>query len=242
MQKNSFIRIFSFVLLTLVLLGCDKNENQSISKSKASQQMNNNMLSDLSSDDLGDFKWLNKPISFEIESGSIKVLAGKETDFFNNPEDETITSTAPFLYKVVEGNFVATALVRPDFSSLWNAAALMVHIDNSSWIKFAFENSDATGKSIVSVVTKNVSDDANGAILNDEDQIWLKLIRKENVYSMLWSIDGKDYKMTRLSAMPYVDSVKIGIEVQSPVGESATHFIDYFEVVKTTVKDLRQGK
>ena len=202
----------------------------------------NNMLANISVENLETFKWLNEPKSFEIQNGTLKVVAEKETDFFNNPEDNTKTSTAPVLFKEIGGDFVAKALVRPDFTSLWNAVALMVHIDNENWIKFAFENSDATGKSIVSVVTKNVSDDANGVIINDQDQVWLKLVRKDNIYSMLWSKNGKDFKMARLASMPGADTVKIGIEVQSPVGESATHEIDYFEIEKTTVKDLRKGE
>ena len=200
------------------------------------------MLANITIGNLGDFKWLNEPKSFQIENGTLKVVAKKETDFFNNPEDMKKVSTAPLLFKEINGDFVAKALVRPDFTSLWNAVALMVHIDNDNWIKFAFENSDATGKSIVSVVTKNVSDDANGVILNDQDQIWLKLVRKGNIFSMLWSINGRDFKMARLSAMPKIDSVKIGIEFQSPVGESAAHRIEYFKIEKITVQDLRKGE
>ena len=59
---------------------------------------------------------------------------------------------------------------------------------------------------------------------------------------MLWSIDGNDFKMARLSTLPDVDSVKIGIEAQCPVGEAATHEIIYFEITKTTVNDLRKGE
>ncbi len=227
------------MMLLLLQLGCAQDKN---SKSTGMAHGQNNMLKQLTDKNLGDFKWLNEPGSFEIKEGTLKVVAEKETDFFNNPEDQKKTATAPILYKEVKGDFVAKALVRPDFSSLWNAVALMVHIDNDHWIKFAFENSDATGRSIVSVVTKEISDDANGAILKDQDQIWLKLVRKNHNYSMLWSKDGNDFKMARLSTLPNADSVKIGIEAQSPVGEAATHEIVYFEITKTTVKDLRKGE
>jgi regulation of enolase protein 1 (concanavalin A-like superfamily) len=241
MKKDATHKILIIIILTLTQISCDSTENQS-SKANEMENMENNMLANITIGNLGDFKWLNEPKSYEIENGKLKVVAEKETDFFNNPEDKKKTSTAPVLFKEINGNFVARALVRPDFTSLWSAVALMVHIDNDNWIKFAFENSDATGKSIVSVVTKNVSDDANGAILSDQDQIWLKVVRKENIYSMHWSENGKDFKMCRLSTMAEADSVKIGIEVQSPVGESATHQIDYFEIEKITVKDLRKGE
>ena len=239
MEIKAPIKIPLLIILALIEVSCHNLDNQS---SEPFNEVETNALAAITNENLGDFKWLNEPESYEIEAGILKVVALKGTDFFNDPADTKKTSTAPVLYREIKGDFVAKALIRPDFSSLWNAVALMVHIDNDTWIKFAFENSDATGKSIVSVVTKDVSDDSNGAVLEDQGQIWLKLIRKGNIYSMLWSKEGKDFKMARLSSMPAVDSVKIGIEFQSPVGDSAIHEVKYFEVIGSTVKDLRKGE
>jgi regulation of enolase protein 1 (concanavalin A-like superfamily) len=111
-----------------------------------------------------------------------------------------------------------------------------------NWIKLAFENSDATGPGIVTVVTNGTSDDANGAILNREKKIWLAMIRKDNIYSMHWSKDGKNYNMTRLTKMLETDVVSIGIEAQSPVGKVATHKVYYFGIEQRTVENLRKLK
>lgn len=227
------------ILIIVALVSCNNTEQKT--SNVPAQLSTNNLLTDLSGTNSADLKWMNKPKSFTIENGTLKVEAEKGTDFFNNPEDNTITASAPLLFKQIEGDFVAVALVRPDFSSMWNAVALMVYIDKNNWIKFAFENSDATGQSIVSVVTKTVSDDANGVILRNQDHVWLKLIRRDSIYSMLWSLDGKDYKMARLSTMPAIDAVKIGIEVQCPVGQSAIHEVNYFGIEKKRIKDLRKG-
>lgn len=226
--------------MLLMLAGCTPQQTQVASVAPALPA--NNLLSNLTTENLGDLKWLNEPSSFAIKNNVLTVKAEKGTDFFNNPEDSTITSTAPLLYKQVNGDFVAKALVRPDFSAVWNAVALLVYVDSTNWIKFAFENSDATGPSMVSVVTKKVSDDANGVMLNDQNQVWLKVIRKGNIYSMLWSSDDKTYKMVRLTAMPPVDSLKLGIEAQCPVGAGATHEILYFGLEQKTVQDLRKGE
>ncbi|MCI4671805.1 MAG: DUF1349 domain-containing protein [Bacteroidia bacterium] len=242
MLNTSIFKISFLIILSTSLTSCDTNENQDSSNARIAVSMENNMLAKLTKENTGNFKWLNQPESFELENGILRIKAEKETDFFNNPEDLKKAATAPVLFHEIKGDFVAKALVKPDFSSMWNAAALMVHIDNDNWIKFAFENSDATGPSIVTVVTKNVSDDANGVRLKGQEQVWLKLLRKGNIYSMLWSLDGKGYKMARLCNMPESDSVKIGIEAQSPVGETATHEVAYFGVEKTTVKDSRKGE
>ena len=184
-------------------------------------------------------QWMNTPESAVVRDSVLEVTVGKGSDFFNNPEDGSIVATAPLLYMESAANFVAKACVQPDFSSQWNAVSLMVHLHSLHWIKLAFENSDATGPGIVTVVTRTTSDDANGAVLNKSNRIWLAVARKENLYALHWSEDGKKYHMARLSAMPVKDSVRIGIEGQSPVGEKATHSILSFEVEETTVGDLR---
>ena len=163
------------------------------------------------------------------------------SEYFNNPENLEVAGSAPFYYKTIEGDFVASVLVEPDFSDLWNAGALMVHIDSARWIKFAFENSDATGKSIVSVVTQGASDDANGVVLNGFEKIWLRVVRIDNNYSMHWSTDGSNYTMTRLTHIPFDGAVKVGMEAQCPAGGVATHRFHHFSIESKTVENLREG-
>ncbi len=230
--------------LFLALLGCTGQEPSTAESDKPGMavEQGNNLLADMSPQGLNGFRWMNKPENLQISGNSIQVTAGKETDFFNNPEDLTIAATAPLLYREAAGDFVATALVQPDFSSVWNAAALIVHIDSANWIKFAFENSDATGPGIVSVVTKGVSDDANGPVLDGREAIWLRIIRKGDIYALHWSEDGREFKMARLSSLPGNGVVKIGMEAQSPTGETAKHTFLYFSLEERTVGDLRKGE
>ena len=201
-----------------------------------------NMLALISDGDLADFRWLNEPSDYKLANGELIITAKKGSDYFINPEDMVVSSSAPFLYKELADDFVATVSVSPDLSSMWNAAGLFLMIDENHWIKFVFENSDATGPSIVSVTTRGISDDANGVRLGEKSTIWLKIIRKENNYTMHWSADGKNYKMARLSAMPTTGKVKIGMEAQSPVGEQAIHKFHHFSIEPKTVKDLRKGE
>ncbi len=233
-------KVLVLLMIPLFVWGC--NAKQSDTSSDTSEANANILPSNFTADYLDSLEWRTPPKSATVKDGILTVTVDKNTDFFNNPEDGTRSSTAPLLYEAIEGDFVAKALVRPDFTDVWNAVSLMVYIDSLHWIKFAFENSDATGPSIVTVVTKGVSDDANGAILSDQKEIWLKLIRKNNNYSMLWSLDDKAYKMARLTAMPAVDTVKVGVEVQCPVGESATHELLYYHSERKTVQDLRKGE
>lgn len=132
-------RIIIIMLAVLTMVSCSKKQTHSPPDVQAFQS--SNMLSNLTTEHLAGLEWLNEPSSFTIENKALTVVAEKGTDFFNNPEDGTVTSTAPLLYQQIKGDFVATALVHPDFSSMWNAVAIMVHMDSMNWIKFAFESS-----------------------------------------------------------------------------------------------------
>lgn len=88
----------------------------------------------------------------------------------------------------------------------------------------------------------NLSDDANGVPLHDLDQVWLRMIKKGNIYAMHWSADGETFTMARLSSLPEAAAVKVGMEAQSPVGDSAYHRFLFFSVEQRTVKDMRKGE
>ena len=232
MKRLVFSRVRSF----FVLLICCMCTSSSADKVGAP-----NLLISLPDKDLGGFQWINEPDYSFSKDGVLTVTSGPQTDFFIDPQDGKSSASAPVLYREVSGDFVAIALVQPDLTHTWNAASIMVFIDDDNWIKFAFENSDATGNSIVSVVTRGVSDDANGVRLNDSDRIWLKLVRKGDSYAMHWSEDGQTYQMARLSKMPSADIVKVGLEAQSPLEYPATHSFHHFSLETKTVGNLRTG-
>lgn len=233
--------LFFSALVYTSIIGC-KSVNPENEKYQMETSIQNNWLSASNHARLNEFAWINPPPDFELTDGRLKITAPSKGDFFINPVDRSIVSNAPLYFREVHGDFVATALVRPDFSSVWNAAALMVHADSAHWIKLAFEHSDATGRSIVTVITRGNSDDANGAVLNDQEQVWLRIIRKGDVYALHWSADGQDYKMARLSALHPAKTVKIGMEAQCPAGPAAQHEFLYFSLEQKTVADLRKGE
>ena len=246
--QQNFLKLFipATLLLplasVLLILGCQPNQKSSDSNFDVQIDQDKNLLAHQNAQNSGTMVWMHEPEEYRFANNGLEIMAVEGTDFFNDPVSAKATATAPFLYREIEGDFVATVLVEPDFSSLWNAVCLMVHLDSTNWIKFAFENSDATGNSIVTVVTRGVSDDANGVIMEEVNQAWLRLIRKENNYAMHWSRDGKNYKMARLAALPPASVVKIGIEAQCPVGPKARHLVHAFYLENRSIKDLRKGE
>jgi regulation of enolase protein 1 (concanavalin A-like superfamily) len=242
LYSTKFIVLWCFV--PYLLISCQEPQTAGSNPQTPPMEQTipaDNLLAGLNGESLNGFAWLNPPREMSYLENGLTIVAPAKSDYFNNPETHEITGNAPFFYREASGDFVATTLVQPDFSDMWNAVALMVYQDSAHWIKFAFENSDATGKSIVTVVTKGVSDDANGIRLAEAETVWLRLIRKGQAFSMLWSLDGEDFKMARLTTLPVGESLKVGVEAQCPVGESARHRIDYFSLESKTVEDMRKG-
>ena len=191
-----------------------------------------------------DWKWLNESQVITV-NGETAITAPAKTDWFNNPVPENgllsdPVANAPFYYTEVEGDFVFRAKVRPNHRYVYDACALMVIKDEYTWAKAAFEASDFGTKAAVCVVTNQVSDDANGCNIG-QDEAWLQIVRVGDVFCVHYSLDGERFDMVRLFYLPVGERVKVGLEAQSPAGEGGLRFFSDVILEHKTVKNLRKG-
>lgn len=191
-----------------------------------------------------DWKWLNESQVITV-NGETAITAPAKTDWFNNPVPENgllsdPVANAPFYYTEVEGDFVFRAKVRPNHRYVYDACALMVIKDEYTWAKAAFEASDFGTKAAVCVVTNQVSDDANGCNIG-QDEAWLQIVRVGDVFCVHYSLDGERFDMVRLFYLPVGERVKVGLEAQSPAGEGGLRFFSDVTLEHKTVKNLRKG-
>lgn len=194
--------------------------------------------------DLGSWKWLNESRAVTL-NGETVIAAPANTDWFNNPvpEDGALSAPvadAPVLYTEVSGDFVFRAKVRPNHRYTYDAAALMVIRDERMWAKAAFEKTDFGTNAVVCVVTNGVSDDANGCNV-EGDSLWLQIVRVGDVFCAHYSPDGKHFDMVRLFHLPAGETVKVGLEAQSPSGAGGLHLFSDISLEHRTVKNLRAG-
>jgi len=115
-----------------------------------------------------EFKWLNES-AINKTGDRWEITAPKESDFFCNNGavgEEGITpeslSNAPFYYAEISGDFVMRVKVSLDFKDTYDSSSIMVMEDSKNWAKACFELTDFNTHAVVSVVTKEESDDANG--------------------------------------------------------------------------------
>ena len=195
-------------------------------------------------DDLSGWKWLNESRAMAVD-GELAILAPAGTDWFNDPVPKNgrlsaPVANAPFFYTEVSGDFVFRARVRPSHRYTYDACTLMVIRDEYMWAKAAFEKSDFGTAAAVCVVTDQVSDDANGCDIG-QDFLWLQIARAGDVFCVHYSVDGERFNMVRLFHLPVGESVKAGLEAQSPAGKGGIRLFSDITLEKRTVADLRAG-
>lgn len=195
--------------------------------------------------DFTNWKWLNES-QVMICNDELTIYAPGMTDWFNNPVPEadgslsTPVANAPFYYVDVEGDFVFKAKVRPNFKTVYDACALMVIEDEMLWAKAAFEKSDFGTTAAVCVKTEQISDDANGCDISQEE-VWLQIVRVGDVFCTHYSLDGKEFHMVRLFHLNAGKSIKVGLEAQSPAGEGGIRYYSNVSLEMKTVNDIRAG-
>jgi regulation of enolase protein 1 (concanavalin A-like superfamily) len=185
--------------------------------------------------------WDHPPLRWEpLPGGGIRVTTPGVSDYFQDPTGVTRKDDAPFLWMSVRGDFVARTHVRPTFNSTYDSGVLMVRHDMLHWAKICFEKTDFGTTAAVSVVTNEVSDDANGVDLDVADA-WLQMARVGDVFGLQYSLDGISWRMVRLFKLVVPATIKLGIVAQCPTGPGTTIDFLNFSVEKRTVHSVRAG-
>lgn len=194
-----------------------------------------------------EFKWLNQSTITKSGKG-IEIFAPKESDFFCNNGavgDEGITpeslSNAPFYYTEVTGDFIMRVKVSHEFKDIYDSSSIMVMQDMTHWAKACFELTDFNTHAVVSVVTKDQSDDANGCNI-EGNSVWLQVCRVGQSFAFHYSIDGKNYYMMRFFNLPAEKTLKVGLLAQAPTGSGGVRMYEDLSIEKRKVKNIRMGK
>jgi regulation of enolase protein 1 (concanavalin A-like superfamily) len=175
-----------------------------------------------------------------LRGGGIRVAVPPVTDYFRDPAGENIKDNGPYLWRDVAGDFVARLHVRPTFARRYDAGGILVRQDEKRWAKLCFESTNFGTTAVISVVTRDLSDDANCVDLTAQD-IWLQICRAGDVVGMQYSLDGKNWRKVRRFHLPLPRTVRIGLLAQSPGDAGTTVDFLWFSVESRTVADTRTG-
>jgi regulation of enolase protein 1 (concanavalin A-like superfamily) len=185
--------------------------------------------------------WTNKPISFKLNPESIFIEAGEKTDMFRDPNVTYNTDNAPRLSFTADPNFVLTTEIHHDFMSKWDGGAIVLEADKLNWIKFCFEK-DYTGvHRVVSVVTKDISDDCNSVAI-PVNRVFYKIAKADNVITLYYSADGKKWFLIRHLQFNTTKPIKLGFMAQSPTGKNCKVTFSNINYSTKKIKDPYTGE
>ena len=166
----------------------------------------------------GTLSWQNTPRAWNLDSKNVLTISSDaETDWFVDPFDGTLAKNAPILLFTPGSDYVLSARVTVKFATKWDAGALMLWGDDHHWAKLSFELSPEGKPTLVTVVTRGLSDDCNSLPLPG-DSVHLRIAKSGDAYVFYFSTDGEIWQILRTFSLDTQLPVRVGFESQSPAG------------------------
>lgn len=186
-------------------------------------------------------RWENTPLSYSLKNDELVLVAGEKTDMFRDPNVTYNTDNAPKLIFKADENFVLTASIEHAFTNKWDGGAIIIKSDSLNWVKFCFEKDYTGAKRVVSVVTKNISDDCNSVAIN-ANKIFYKVAKSDNVITLYYSTNGLKWFLVRHLQFDAKSGFEVGFLAQSPVGSKCKVHFANIQYQSKKIKDPYLGE
>ena len=176
------------------------------------------------------------------ESG-VRVEAPVGCDRFHDPVTGRRVIDNPALLTRVPTDATLVARASVAFRATFDAAVLVVYERDDALGKLCFERAPDGRPIVVSVVTRGVSDDANGWYV-DVPSLWLRVSRVDRAFAFHASTDAVRWDLVRLFALNRRDVAYMGLSVQAPIGTGCTATFDHVAVHEGAIAydDVRSGR
>ena len=188
----------------------------------------------------GSLAWHVPPVSWSLVDGTLRAAAVPRSDLFVSPQGDPPTLNAARLLAPLTGDFQLSARVTVGFASTFDAGALLVWRADHTWAKLCFEYSPQRQPMVVSVVTRGLSDDANGFVV-DGGHVWLRVARMGGALAFHASRDGTWWDLIRHFALDAGEAPLVGFVAQAPTGDGCDVRFDDVRLSATRLRDLRSG-
>ncbi len=186
-------------------------------------------------------QWENQPLKYSLDKNVLTIVAGETTDMFRDPNVTYNTDNAPKLLFKPDDNFILIAAIEHGFLSKWDGGAIVLKQDSLNWIKFCFEKDYTGARRVVSVVTKNISDDCNSVEIKS-NKVFYKIAKADNVITLYYSTDAIKWFLIRHLQFDTARDFQVGFLAQSPTGKSCTVKFSNIKYVAKKIKDPYVGE
>lgn len=172
-------------------------------------------------------QWQNETPGWTAADQSLTVVAGQKTDWFQWPGGGYHADASPRLLFRTDGDFTLGAKVEVVARKTYDAGCIALYGTASHWAKLCLEAQAAGGFSVISVVTRDLSDDVTSMPVAGAST-WLKVARDKDVFFFYASKDGKSWEIVRKFNLDSPDGFQAGFSAQSPDGDGASaRFTDF---------------
>ncbi len=187
---------------------------------------------------------LNNSGQIELTTVGAVISASAETDWFFHPNGQVRLSNVPSLFIDTDAQVISLkALVTVEFAGSYDAGALFVQTADDHWAKLAYEFSPQAIPTVVSVVTKGVSDDCDGPRV-PSGQVWLRVYVDGNIVNFHFSEDGTFWRFNRTFALPRSldGKIKLGLSAQAPLGNGSRATFRDITLNHDAISNFRNGQ
>lgn len=184
--------------------------------------------------------WLNQPQSWDLSAAELTITAPAKTDRFIDPQGAVNITNAPALLFPTSGSCVLSAQVNVEHIATYDAGVLIVYESPLMWAKLCLELSPQGRPTVVSVVTKGVSDDCNAFAV--EGAVYMRVARLEQAYAFHVSQDGAVWSLIRYFKLEDNANAQFGFLAQSPTGDGCTVSFRDIHFEEHLLADIRSGE
>ena len=174
-------------------------------------------------------QWYNEPQKWKITNNAMIMQVTPKTDYWRISHYGFTVDDAPFYYGTYGGEFEAKVKLTGDYRVRFDQMGLMIRIDQKNYIKTGVEFVD--GKfNISTVVTNQKSDWSVNPLEKAPPFVWIKTVRRLDAIEIYYSLDDKNYVMTRNAPLADNTPVMVGLMAACPDGDGFEAKFEHFSV------------
>jgi regulation of enolase protein 1 (concanavalin A-like superfamily) len=176
------------------------------------------------------WQWLNEPEEWTGTEDGLKLHTLGEVDFWRETLVGTVRDSGHFYFTEVTGDFIATVCVAGDYRDQYDQAGLVVRHDERNYLKSGVEfvkgswegrfnyRGDARLLNTALTVDGWSEWSVNPQLPTEPERVWIRVEREKGTFFVSHSLDGREFTVMKMFAMPGVDTVAVGPYATSPEG------------------------
>jgi len=186
-------------------------------------------VTNLRAQKLDKMQWYNEPEQWEIKDNKLIIQVTPGSDYWRISHYGFTVDDAPFYYGTYGGEFEAKVKLTGAYKTRFDQMGLMIRTDHKNYIKTGVEFVD--GKFNVSTVVTHEKSDWSVLPLDKAPAfIWIKVVRRLDAVEIFYSLDDKEYIMTRNAPLQDNSPVMVGLMAASPDGKGFEAKFENFKV------------